>query len=88
MFLLAVQLTQAQAEKLLVSNHKMLWLTIILGVIEAMVLIAVVAVLVHWAEKMVQFTDLMNELAREEKMFKSRVEEWSRDWGEDDPEEA
>lgn len=58
------------------SNHKMLWVTIILVIIEAMVLIAVIAVLIHWAAKMVQFTDLMNELAREEKMFKSRVEEW------------
>lgn len=52
---------------------------LVFNVVEAVLLVTVVIVLLLWAKKVVAFMDLMDELTREERRLKARMEEWNTD---------
>lgn len=58
------------------ENEWIIWLNIIFNALEFVLLCVVMWVLVHWAKRMVEFTDLMNEVTLEERKLRSRLEEW------------
>lgn len=59
------------------SNDWLVWISVLLGGIEGIVLLMIIIVLLRWAKRMVQFMELME--AQEQDLRLRLAEEWATD---------